>query len=120
MVFLGNTDEDPSIECYRIFLNATPPLELNVVYAAENEGSGCVSPTPITFQTGQALSAYEEVQRLTVTSLRLEYFTASGGVISVPVTGSDLATIRRVRITIQASGVQFLGPFTLSTEVTIR
>ncbi len=120
--FFGNTDDDTAVECYRIYRNTNPAVgEVNVVYAAVNEGSGCFTPVPIATQVGQPLSAYEEVQALAVTALSMQYFNASGAALGPsPLDATRRATIRRVEITIAASGVQFLNPFTLSTQVTIR
>ena len=125
IVFFGDTDNDPLLnndpqfECYRIYRNTNPAVgEVNVVYAVASEDPNCGS---IWTSVGQPLSAYEEVQALAVTSLSFLYFDASGNELTpLPLTPAGRAAIRRIRITIAASGVQFLGPFTLSTEVTIR
>ena len=120
VVFFGNADVDPAVECFRIYRNTNPALgEVNVVYAAASEDPNCGA---IATSVGQPLSAYEEVQSLAVTALTLQYFDGinPSPLGPLPLTGTQRATVRRIEITLSANGVQFLAPFTLSTQVTIR
>jgi Tfp pilus assembly protein PilW len=119
VLFFGNTDDDAAVECHRIYRNTNPIVgETNVVYAAIGEEPNC---STIATSIGQPLSTYEEVQTLSVTSLVLQYFDGTGQLLTpLPLSVTQRATIRRIQITIAASGVQFLGPFTLRTQVTIR
>lgn len=114
VVFYGNTDDNPAtIECHHIYLNAGQ----GVVYAHTAQlPTDCNTPDT----GGQPLSANVEAQTLAVTALNLQYFDADGVLLPPPLTGAQLTNVHRIQMTIAASGLQFLGPFTLSTQVTRR
>jgi hypothetical protein len=111
IVFFADTNGNGNAECHRLYLNAAE----RVVYSYVGEVASC------TTQAGEPMSANVEAQTLAVTSLSLQYFDGSGNLLTpLPLTQAQRTLIRRVELTIAANGLQFLPPFTLSTQVFIH
>jgi hypothetical protein len=119
VAFVGDTNGDGQIECHRIYLNA----DEEVVYAfsgpAPSQVASCAT------MTGSPLTANVEARNLTITGLDMQYFDDSqdGGAAyaTLPITDPlARSAVRRIRITIQARGLQSPGAFTMSSDVHIR
>lgn len=113
IVFFAETNDPPNgvAECHRLYLNATE----RVVYSYRGETTDCSA------EVGERMSTNVEAQSLAVTTLSFQYFDAAGSLLTpLPLTAAQRSTIRRIELTIAASGLQFLPPFTLSTQVFIR
>ncbi len=114
----GDFDGDGQVECHRFFLN---PAD-QVVYTAVVEP--LVDPGACTTGAAQPLSADVEANRIAVTALRFRYFDDTAGpgteLTPLPLTATQRAKVRRVRMTIEVRGGQVTGPFALSAEAVIR
>jgi Tfp pilus assembly protein PilW len=111
IVFFADTNDNGNAECHRLYLNSPE----RVVYSYVGEVASC------TTQAGQPMSANVEAQTLAVTTLSLQYFDGSGNLLTpLPLTQAQRTLVRRVELTIAANGLQFLPPFTLSTQVFIH
>ena len=111
IVFFADTNDNGVAECHRLYLNTVE----RVVYTYVGEVASCAT------QVGEPMSANVEAQTLAVTALTLRYFDGSGNLLTpLPLTQAQRTVVRRVELTIAANGLQFLPPFTLSTQVFIR
>jgi hypothetical protein len=113
VVFFGDTVDDgvAAALCHRLYLNAAE----RVVYTYADVVSDC------TGQVGGPMSANVEAQTLAVTTLDLHYFDGDGNELNPrPLSATQRALIRRVELRLAASGLQFLPPFELRTQVSIR
>lgn len=113
IVFYGNSDGDPAIECYRVYLNAAE----GVVYVNTTE-------TVCAGGVGQPLTANVEARTFVVTGLTLRYFDRAAGsgnaLTALPLSSLDRAKIGRIEIEIRVAGVQAASPTSMTTQVIIR
>lgn len=113
VVFYGNTDGDPAIECYRVYLNAAE----GVVYVNATEAA-CAGGV------GQPLTANVEARTFLVTGLTLRYFDREAGsgnaLTTLPLSSLDRAKIGRIEIEIRVAGVQAGSPALMTTQVIMR
>jgi hypothetical protein len=111
ILFYGNTDGDPAIECHHIYLDAGV-AEVNTTEAT------CAG------FDGQPLTANVEARTFSVTALTLRYFDGDDGsgneLTALPLNSLDRAKIRRIEIEIRVAGVQAASPTSMTTQVKIR
>jgi Tfp pilus assembly protein PilW len=113
--FYADMDGDGSMECYRYYLSG------GTVYQAVVQGSNCASS--ILTATGQPITASLESKAMTVKSLTFTYYSADtqgGALLSAPLSGTNLALVRRIDVAATVQGVTSLTPFTVETQAVVR
>jgi hypothetical protein len=125
IVFYGYRDPGGAgfgrVQCHRIYVGG------NVVYINTTEASGPppAVPADCSAGSGQPLSTNVEASGFSIVGLTFRYFDDAAGagseITSLPITDPLVrSTIRRVRVTIRAMGLQTPGAFSMSTDVAIR
>lgn len=106
IVFLGNTDDDPQVECYSIYRDGQGVVRIFVMELAGADPPPAACTGARAAGAGQPLTTQVEARDITVEDLRLSY--------------SPTLLPRRVTLEIRVRGVQSPGPLTMSTQVFLR
>jgi len=97
ILFYGNTDGDPAVECFHIYLDG------GVVEVKTTEAT-------CTGFDGEPLTANAEARTFSVTRLTLRYFDGEAGsgnaLTALPLNSLDRAKIRRIEVELRVAGVR--------------